>query len=455
MTDDEVVTDNNNANDDTTGTEEEVAVQVGVGVENMALDEREVLNKKKINNNEGEKKKRKKHVSVHFDDMGCIVGGQFTREEDDDGMLTILEDGRRVIDSNPNNGNIGNSNNNDLYTNTDTSNYLGSGSPTEKNKDVQQQQLERDLSRQLALPSPAREALLSVALLLLSKKDQLRSVSNTAIFHDDDDINNNSQSQRCMLILNWRSLLRMLLRTAPYLDEHKAGTPPMNSNTRTSTVLKRTVHLIRSCRKFFDQGIRPPNYTRSYTSSIDHTARALWNNLQSDLMYHSHSNSCFRALIMLYLFHPSKCSSGFYEDVMPLWMTCWRNVDRCPEYDFLWMVLFCRGRKYVNMRKHRERQQQLSNDECDVWEDLRKHLLTQAGYWLQIPVGGVSADKSFPRVGRAAKRSFPRSLKSFVGSDSKYEEGETYMYCVELVYSPPTDCIQIDMLKRSFCCIVM
>ena len=42
---------------------------------------------------------------------------------------------------------------------------------------------------------------------------------------------------------------------------------------------------------------------------------------------------------------------------------------------------------------------------------------------LQIPVGGVSADKSFPRAGPPGKRSFPSRLKSFVGSGSKYEEG--------------------------------
>eukprot|EP00956_Cyclotella_meneghiniana_P014546 scaffold21821_cov57-Cyclotella_meneghiniana.AAC.2 len=400
-----------------TDDEEEEEV-VAKGVENMTIDDGS-------NNNGGKKKKKKRQhrVSVYYDDMGCIVGeGSFSNEEEEDGMLTVLEDGRRVIDLNQRNNNhdneksIGNSNDN-----VDIDNYLAEGAPAE-NAQQQQQELERDLSRQLALPSPAREALLSVALLLLSKKDQLRSVSNTAIFLDNDDDNNssgnNDNSQRYMLILNWRSLLRMLLRTAPYLDEHKTGvSPPKNSNTRTITVLKRTVHLIRACRKFFDQGIRPPHYNGAYTSRTDDTARCLWKNLQSDLMYHSHSNSCFRALIMLYLFHPGKCSTEYYEEVMPLWLQCWRNVDRCPEYDYLWMVLFCRGRKYVDnsRKKHQE--------EDNIWGELRKHLLTQAGYWLQIPVGGVSADKTFPRVGRAAKRSFLRNLKSFVGSESKYEEG--------------------------------
>jgi hypothetical protein len=88
------------------------------------------------------------------------------------------------------------------------------------------------------------------------------------------------------------------------------------------------------------------------------------------------------------------------------------------------MVMFSRGRKRVGRNGY-------------DWTGLRRHLLTQAGYWLQIPVGGVSADKSFPRVGRASKRSFPRNLKTFVGSESRYEEGIDFvgkltkllMYC--------------------------
>jgi hypothetical protein len=336
-------------------------------------------------------------VDLRFDNMGCIVGGQFTQEEEQDSMLKTLEDGRRVID-------LGEQvDPHDAYYCT-KNNHLDNNS--EANNAAAKQQLEQDLSRQLALPSPAREALLSVALLLLSKKEQLRSVANAALFDDASD------TSRWMLLLNHRSLLTMLLRTAPYLDEHKAASPPKNSNSRTSTVLKRTVQVIRSCRKFFDQGIRPPNYTGGYVVPVDDTANTLWDTLKNDLMYHSHSNSCFRALIMLYLFHPSKCSAGFYERVMPLWLECWRNVDRCPEYDFLWLVLFCRARKHV------------AKDSGFDWGEFRRYLLIMAGYWMQLPMGGSSTDKTFPRAFRAAKRSFPRNLKLFVGSDSKYEEGE-------------------------------
>eukprot|EP00804_Cyclotella_cryptica_P029515 CCRYP_011313-RA/>CCRYP_011313-RA protein AED:0.03 eAED:0.02 QI:169/0.87/0.88/1/1/1/9/224/2315 len=347
----------------------------------------------------GNKQQQGRTVSLHFDNMGYILGGKFTDEEQSDSMLKRLSDGRRVIDMEEgNNVNV-------------TYNENIEDSADELNFNQAQQHLEQDLSRPLALPAPAREALLSVALLLLSKKEQLRSVSNSAIFHKTTDKEpHHHVDDRWMLILDWRSLLRMLLRTAPYLDEHKAGTPPMNSPSRTNAVLKRTVQLIRSSRRFFDQGIRPPGYNGQFVTALDATARVLWSNLKSDILYHSHSNSCFRALILLYLFHPSKCTSAFYLEVMPQWMSSWSNVDRCPEFDFLWMVMFCRARKYVGRRDY-------------DWGGLRRLLLTHAGYWLQIPVGGVSSDKSFPRVGRAGKRSFPRSLKLFVGVDSSYEEG--------------------------------
>jgi hypothetical protein len=226
------------------------------------------------------------------------------------------------------------------------------------------EQLEEDLSRPFALPPPARQALLSVALLLLAKKGALRSVSNAALFPEGDDSNND----RWMLLLNWRALLSMLLRTAPYLDEHKVGAPPMEASSMTSKVQKSTVTLIRSCRCFFDQGIRPPGWKENGVVELDATARALWKITETDLLYHTHSNSCFRALIMLYLFHPSKCSSVFYLEVMPKWMESWRNVDRCPEYDFLWMVMFGRARKYIHPKDH-------------DWGALREHLLTQCGYW--------------------------------------------------------------------------
>lgn len=332
--------------------------KVQEGVEAMAIDGDSTSSTGGGGGNENGSRGRQRKVTLHFENMGCILGGKFSQEEEQESMLTTLEDGTSVLDIGGGGTNINGA--------TGTTNSQA------------RKQLEEDLSRPFALPSPAREALLSVALLLLSKKEHLSSVSNTALFPgSSDDKNNNKDDDRWLLILNWRSLLRMLLRTAPYLDEHKAGTPPMNSSSRQSTVLKRTVNLIRSSRRFFDQGIRPPGWimksgggdtTTFLAATPDATARAVWNTVKNDVLYHTHSNSCFRGLILLYLFHPSKCSSAFYLEVMPDWMESWRSVDRCPEFDFLWMVMFGRARKHVHPGKY-------------DWGSLRRHLLTQAGYW--------------------------------------------------------------------------
>jgi hypothetical protein len=272
---------------------------------------------------------------------------------------------------------------------------------------AKQQKFSESSSHPFALPPPTRQSLLNVALHLVgNKKDTLRGVSNSAIVMPDDD------GTRQRLIISHHALLRMLLRTAPYLDEHNLDLPPNCSNGTRNSVLKRSVNLIRSSRRFFDQG-RTAETDIVGKSGGDRTARQLWSSLRSDLQYRSHSHSCFRALILLYLFHPSKCSSEYYGEVLPLWMNCWRNIDRCPEWDSLWMVMFSRARKHVR------------NDatNCAIWSTLRKHLLSSCKYWLQIPVGGVSADKSFPHAKAPGTRSFPARLKVFTGMEGRYEEG--------------------------------
>ena len=295
-------------------------------------------------------------VTICYHDMGGVIGGKFSEEEEEDCMLATLKDGRRVMKHLLSNSNVNGGGGGENDSTADAADTI----PTKS------EQLEEDLSRPFALPNPARQALLSVVLLLLSKKGTWRSVSNAALFPKDDSNNNG----RWMLLLNWRALLSMLLRTAPYLDEHKAGVPPMEASSMRSKILKSTVSMIRSCRCFFDQGIRPPGWKGGSDDPVelDATARALWKMTETDLLYHTHSNSCFRAQIMLYLFHPSKCSSAYYLEVMPKWMESWRNVDRCPEYDYLWMVMFGRTRKYIHPRDH-------------DWGALRRHLLTQCGYW--------------------------------------------------------------------------
>ena len=136
--------------------------------------------------------------------------------------------------------------------------------------------------------------------------------------------------------------------------------------------------------------------------------------VKDDLITQIHSNSCYRAMILLFLFHPTRCSSDFYTEVMPSWLESWSSIDRCHEFDILWINMFCRARRYVSPEKY-------------DWGPLRKRLLTLCGYWLQIPVGGKSNDKSFPRAAEAKSRTIPSRLKSFVRSDSTYQEGVDFV----------------------------
>jgi hypothetical protein len=219
------------------------------------------------------------------------------------------------------------------------------------------EQLDKELRYKFALPSPARESLLSTLISVLSKKSQLRSVSNAALYHDGTD--------RIMLMIHWRPLMRMLLRTCPYLDEHKWSGPTKDANSRQNTVQKRTVHLIRHCRKFFEQGVRP---TGVVESKVDATARDIWDMVKEDVQHNRHTHAFYRGLIMMYLFMPSCCTSAFYLELMPIWYNCWTSLDRCPEIDFLWLVFFCRARKH------------LSPDKYD-WGPIRRRLLTHSQYW--------------------------------------------------------------------------
>jgi hypothetical protein len=96
---------------------------------------------------------------------------------------------------------------------------LGGETGMEQLMDAKEQTINESLSHSFALPPPARQALLNVALHLVgSKKNMLRGVSNSAIVMLD--------VSRERLILSHQALLRMLLRTAPYLDEHNLDPPP-------------------------------------------------------------------------------------------------------------------------------------------------------------------------------------------------------------------------------------
>jgi hypothetical protein len=132
--------------------------------------------------------------------------------------------------------------------------------------------------------------------------------------------------------------------------------------------------------------------------------------VKTDVLYHIHSHACCRGTILLYLFQHSRCTLAYYLEMMPLWLQCWTNIDRCPEYDFLWLALFCRARKHV------------SSDQSD-WGVIRRRFLTLSQYWLQLPIGGAGMDKSFPRAANPRSRSCPPRLKVFAAAGSSYEEG--------------------------------
>jgi len=260
------------------------------------------------------------------------------------------------------------------------------------------EELESELQYTFALPSPAREALLSVLVSIMSKKSPLRAVSNASL-----ELNANVENS-FLLILHWEPLLRMLLRTAPYLHEHTWASPPKDSNSRQNTVQKRTVHLLRHARHYFIQDGEVANGRK------DATACEIWDIVKRDLITQKHTHAFYRGLIVMYLLMPTRCSSEFYLERMPFWYNCWTNLDRSPEIDFLWLVFFCRARKHLPF------------DQYD-WGPIRRRLLTHSQYWLQIPIGGASMDSSFPRASNPRTRSCPSRLKAFIGSSSSYEDG--------------------------------
>ena len=217
-------------------------------------------------------------------------------------------------------------------------------------------ELESELQRTFALPSPARESLLSVLVSIMSKKSSLRAVSNAALSPHDKDVN------RFLLILHWQPLLRMLLRTSPYLHEHSWASPPKDSNSRQNTVQKRTVHLLRHARHYFIQDGDVANGRK------DVTAIEICDMVEDDLRTQKHTHAFYRGLIMLYLLMPTRCSSEFYLERMPFWYDCWTGLDRSPEIDFLWLVLFCRARKFLPFNKY-------------DWGPIRRRLLTHSQYW--------------------------------------------------------------------------
>ena len=273
---------------------------------------------------------------------------------------------------------------------------------TNKDDDEHIISLEQQQDLSFALPTPARETLLQILSLLLGNKGPLRSYSNASLF------TTNNNNKRLLLVMNWQPFFRMLIRTAPYLEEGQSSHPTLDASGRTHHVLRRTVQLIRDARHYFDQGI-----TANASSDIlDTTSRQVWKMVRQDVLYHSHSHACYRGTILLYLFLPTRASSHFYQSVLPDWFEAWSNIDKCPEFDFLWIALLCRARKHLSP--------------THPMPGLRQRLLTHAQYWLHLPIGGTGMDKSFPRASLPRSRSCPPTLKAFVGQ-SMAEEASDFL----------------------------
>jgi len=283
--------------------------------------------------------------------------------------------------------------------------YDGTDNPTgDQAIEMSEEYLEQDF----ALPTPAREILLGVVMALLSTDSLYRTVSNTS-FRVPEESFQTPYNGELLIVIEWKALLRMLLRTAPYLDENKEGRVPMDSLSRQNTILRHTVIVVRYLRKFYDQGL---NVKENILT--DRTAKEVWEMVKPDLLYEIHSNASYRSLILLYLFQPSRSSRKFYTLVVPQWLESWTTTDRCPDSDYLWLTMFCRARKY------------LESEDFD-WGPIRTRLLTLCGYWLQIPVGGKSSDKSFPNANGAKSRSIPARLKAFIGNGSSYKESVDFV----------------------------
>ena len=275
-----------------------------------------------------------------------------------------------------------------------------------------------DSSHPFALPAPARDTLISAAITLLSNTWFIRSTSPHLRLPNKD-----KETDLISFVIPWKPLFHLLVRTSPILHELSDNGYPDMSHSRKSSIVRKTSTLIQYCRCFFDQQDLSLLHTRNDEGAtitvkvhnlpiVDKTAKEIWNLLRYDLMARRHTNACFRSLVLLYLFFPTVCSQEFYMEVMPQWMECWLSVDRCNDFDFLWLNLFCRARKYVPYFD---------------WAQVRRKLLSQCGYWLQIPVTGASNDRSFPNISPMKSRSVPGFLKVLVGSSSSYQEGVDFV----------------------------
>jgi hypothetical protein len=303
----------------------------------------------------------------------------------------------------------------------------------QKLQQVQQEEEEEDdvslfdPSYPFALPPPARDSLLCAAISLLSTHWFIRTTSLQMCFSlfTPDEKKSVLPSDKVFLLIPWKPLLQLFLRTSPMLNERNDDGYPTMSRVRKNSIVIKTTKLIEYCRYFFDQqDLFSYPLTRNSATTIqinlamgisripivDTSAKQIWDLVQYDLTNRKYTNADFRALVILHSFLPTVCSANFYLKILPVWIECWLSVDKCNDMDFLWINLFCRARKYTPPN-------------IGVWAMVRRKLLSQCGYWLQIPVTGASNDRSFPNISPLKPKGVPAFLRTLAGSNSSYQEG--------------------------------
>jgi hypothetical protein len=261
------------------------------------------------------------------------------------------------------------------------------------------QALKKDLHHLFALPSPAREALLSVLCQFLSNKGTLRSASNEALFVAPQQ--QQQQGPPISLFLHWQVMLRLLLRTAPYIDEYEAEPIPRDSSSRVSTIQNPTVHFIRDARRLFYS----PEKGYYGTFNLEYGPNRCFVPFSySCLLPWRNSTLPFS-------------SPEFYMAVLPEWLDAWANIDRCPEYIFLWLALFCQARKYLttatSTTPQNKNDRMGDEDWSKAWCWIRRRLLTLSQYWCLLPIGGTLPDKAWTQAPHPRSRACPARLKAF------------------------------------------
>lgn len=284
------------------------------------------------------------------------------------------------------------------------------------------------LSSTFALPPPARDFLLGVVISLLSIRGFVRSTSLQTCLSPFTPEGRKSalSTDKVFLLIPWKPLLRLFLLTTPMINEQQDDGYPTMPRVHKNSIAIKTTKVIQYSKYFFDQQdifsyqiLRHAETTIQIHLSpgttrlpiVDTTAKHIWDMVRDDLTKRRYTYADFRALVVLHSFLPIVCSVDFYSRILPVWIECWLSAGNCNDVDFLWIDLFCRARKYVPAK-------------TGLWSTVRRKLLSQCAYWLQIPVTGASNDRSFPNVSQLKPKGVPAFLRTLAGSGiASYQEG--------------------------------